>query len=68
MAGFWTALKNFFTGGGEDAAPAGPTTPERFCITCRKITAGEMTPKEAGGKKVLEFTCSECTQTTQVLA
>lgn len=80
--GFWQALKRFF-GGGEEAAGGGaaaqartggaaqaaakPSLPERFCLACHKMTAGNLSPKQGAAHPAMDFTCSACGGKTQVL-
>jgi hypothetical protein len=50
--------------GGAEAAASGNGNPERYCLTCHKVTPGSV--DEAGSGETV-FTCSFCEQSTKVL-
>ena len=64
MAGFLSALKRFFGGGGSEPKAA---MHQRFCLSCQKIAPGTLAPKAEGQQQAMDFTCSSCGGHTQVL-
>lgn len=64
MAGFFSALKRFFGGGGGENKAA---MHQRFCQSCHKVAPGTLAPKNGGQQPAMDFTCSSCGGHTQVL-
>ncbi len=62
-SGFWAGLKRLFAGSAKKADQ------ERYCMSCRKITGGALSPKAAGegAPAAMDFTCADCGSHTQVL-
>ncbi|MDQ7832205.1 MAG: hypothetical protein RDU30_10755 [Desulfovibrionaceae bacterium] len=64
MAGFFSALKRLFGGAVNESKAA---LHQRYCLSCRKIASGTLTPKDDSPRQAMDFTCSSCGGHSQVL-